>query len=208
MRQAVFSVDDEMLAEFGFSVFRDAELLDIDILSCEGSRGVSRIHAAEQPDERRLDELDTVRWWERVSSEEQEYVYVVEIDVAKSLDAMDIDADGILRAEQVTVHERGIAFEQVGSHEQIGDMVADLEAAGFDITLQKLQSYRIEETPIDALTDRQREVLEVAYELGYYDVPRSSSTTEIATELGVDDSTVSEHLQRAEHNLLATILDG
>ena len=58
---------------------------------------------------------------------------------------------------------------------------------------------------MDALTDRQREVLEVAYGLGYYDVPRMSSTAEIATELGVDDSTVAEHLQRPEHNLLESL---
>lgn len=85
-------------------------------------------------------------------------------------------------------------------------MIAEVETAGFAITLQKLQDYRIPETPLDALTDRQQEVLEVAYDLGYYDVPRGSSTSEIAAELGVDDSTVAKHLQRAEHNLLEIIL--
>jgi predicted DNA binding protein len=72
--------------------------------------------------------------------------------------------------------------------------------------LEKLRDYRIQETPLDALTDRQQEVLQVAYDLGYYDVPRRSSTAEIASELDVDDSTVAEHLQRAERNLLKTLL--
>lgn len=206
MRQAVLSVDHETVAEFGFAVFQDAGLLDIEILSCEGARGVSRIHVEEQPDEHRLDEIDTIQWWERVSNKGSEYVYLVEMNVANRLAAMGVDADRILRAERTTVHKQGFSFEQAGSQEKISEMMVDLKAAGFDITLQKLQDYRIHATPLDALTDRQQEVLEVAYDLGYYDVPRGSSTSEIAAELGVDDSTVAEHLQRAEYNLLETIL--
>ena len=45
-----------------------------------------------------------------------------------------------------------------------------------------------------------------AYEMGYYEVPREVSTADVAAELGVDASTVTEHLQRAEHNLLARYL--
>lgn len=206
MRQAVLSVDDETLEEFGFAVFQDARLLDIKILSCEGSRRVSRIYVEEQPDEQRLDEIDTIQWWEQVTNEGSEYVYLVEMDVAERLVAIGIDADGILRAERAEVHEQGLSVDQAGSQEQLSDMLADLQAAEFGITLEKLQDYHIQETPLDTLTDRQHEVLEVAYDLGYYDVPRGSSTSEIAAELGVDDSTVAEHLQRAEHNLLGTLL--
>jgi hypothetical protein len=206
MRQAVLSVDDETLAEFGFAVFQDAGFLDVEILSCEGPRGVSRIHVAERPDERRLDEIDAISWWKRVSSEESEQVYLVEMNVADRLASRGIDADGVLRAERAEVHERGVTVDQAGSHERLGDMLADLQAAGLGVSLEKLRDYRVRETPLDCLTDRQREVLEVAYELGYFDVPRRSSTSAVAAELGLDDSTVAEHLQRAERNLLGTLL--
>ena len=206
MRQAVLSVNDETLGEFGFTVFQDAGLRDIEILSCEGSRGVSRIHVEEQPDEQQLDAVATIQWWEEVSNEESEYVYLVEMDVAEQLDSIGVDTDGILRAERAEVQNQGVSIDQAGSQEQLSDMLGEMKAAGFDITLEKLQDYRIRETPLDALTDRQHEVLELAYELGYYDIPRGSSTAEIAAELGVDDSTVTEHLQRAEHNLLGTLL--
>lgn len=58
---------------------------------------------------------------------------------------------------------------------------------------------------MEKLTARQREVLETAFDRGYYDVPRSASTAEIAAEFDLDDSTVSEHLQRAERNVLAAV---
>lgn len=206
MRQAVLNVDNGTLGEFGFDVFQDVGLLDINILSCEGSRGVSRIHVEEQPDEQQLDEIDTIQWWEQVSNEESEYVYLVEMDVDEQLDSIGVDADRILRAERAEIQNQGVSVDQAGSQEQLSDMFADMKAAGFDISLEKLQDYRVKETPLDALTDRQHEVLNVAYELGYYDVPRGASMSEIAAELEVDDSTVAEHLQRAEHNLLGALL--
>ena len=206
MRQAILSVDHETLAEFGFAVFQDVGLLDIEILSCEGPRGVSRIHVEERPDETRLDELDTIQWWECVADEGSKYVYLVEMNVAEQLDRAGVDADGMTRTEWAEVNEQGFSFEQTGSQEDLSDVISELQAAGQNITLEQLRDYRIQETPMDALTDRQREVLEVAYELGYYDVPRGTSTAEVAAELGVDDSTVAEHLQRAERNVLATLL--
>lgn len=206
MRQAVLSVDHDTLAEFGFDVFQNAGLRDIEILSCEGARGVSRIHVEERPDEQRLDDCDTIEWWEHVSAAESEHVYLVEMNVVERLAAKGVDADGLLRAEQAEVHEYGFTVNQAGSQEQLSDSLAELKAVGFDISLEKLQDYRVQETPLDALTDRQHEVLEAAYDRGYYDVPRGSSTAEVAAELGVDDSTVAEHLQRAEHNLLGNLL--
>ena len=206
MRQAVLSVDHETLAEYGFAVFQDAGLLDIEILSCKGPRGVSRIHVEERLDEHRLDELETIQWWECVADEESKHVYLVEMNVTDQLDQVGIDADGMTRTEWAEVHSQGFSFEQTGSQEELSAVIADLQAAGQNITLEKLRDYRIQETPLDALTDRQREVLDVAYEFGYYDVPRRSSTAEVAAELGVDDSTVAEHLQRAEHNLLEYLL--
>ena len=206
MRQAVLSVDHKTLAEFGFTVFQDAGLLDIEILSCEGPRGVSRIHVEERPDEHRLDELETIQWWECVADEGSKHVYLVEMNVAEQLNRVGVDADGMTRTEWAEVHSQGFSFEQTGSQEELSAMLADLQAAGQNITLEKLRDYRIQETSLDALTDRQHEVLEVAYELGYYDVPRKSSTAEVAVDLGVDDSTVAEHLQRAEHNLLESLL--
>lgn len=47
------------------------------------------------------------------------------------------------------------------------------------------------------------EVLETAYEAGYYELPCATATEAVAAELELHPSTVAEHLQRAERNLLA-----
>lgn len=54
----------------------------------------------------------------------------------------------------------------------------------------------------DSLTDRQRTVLRVAYETGYYDYPRTATQEDVASELDITGSTVAEHLRNAEATLV------
>ncbi|MFC4990077.1 MULTISPECIES: helix-turn-helix domain-containing protein [Saliphagus] len=58
-----------------------------------------------------------------------------------------------------------------------------------------------------SLTDRQREVLTAAYELGYYERPRRASQEAIAAELGLAPSTVGEHLRKGERRLIADLVE-
>ncbi|MFD1598268.1 helix-turn-helix domain-containing protein [Halobellus rarus] len=56
------------------------------------------------------------------------------------------------------------------------------------------------------LTERQREVLETAHEMGYFEYPKRANAGDVADELGVDDSTFVEHLSAAQGKLLSSIL--
>lgn len=59
---------------------------------------------------------------------------------------------------------------------------------------------------LPTLSPRQREALTVAYEGGYYRIPREITTEDVADALGVQRRTAEEHLRRAENKLLdATI---
>ncbi|MFP4632861.1 MAG: helix-turn-helix domain-containing protein [Halobacteriales archaeon] len=58
------------------------------------------------------------------------------------------------------------------------------------------------------LTDRQREVLETARRMGYFEWPRDSTAAEVADSLDLDPSTVSEHLSTAQSKLVEQVLDG
>mgnify|MGYP000185591842 FL=1 len=58
------------------------------------------------------------------------------------------------------------------------------------------------------LTDRQREVLETAMEMGYFERPRSANATEVAERLDISPSTFAEHLASAQSKLLDSLLEG
>ena len=60
--------------------------------------------------------------------------------------------------------------------------------------------------PEQSLSRRQREALEAALALGYYDRPRQATHEDVAERLGCAPSTASEHLQKAEAKLVRAVL--
>ncbi|MFC3957769.1 helix-turn-helix domain-containing protein [Halovivax cerinus] len=57
-----------------------------------------------------------------------------------------------------------------------------------------------------SLTDRQREILRAAVELGYYRQPRETSYEEIAERLGTSEANVGEHIRRIESKIVAAVV--
>ncbi|MEF8814090.1 MAG: helix-turn-helix domain-containing protein [Halovenus sp.] len=58
------------------------------------------------------------------------------------------------------------------------------------------------------LSDRQREAVLAALELGYYDQPRGATHKDVAERLGCAPSTASEHLRKAEAKLVRSQFGG
>ena len=58
-----------------------------------------------------------------------------------------------------------------------------------------------------ALTDRQREVLETAHRMGYFDHPKGANAGEVAAALDITTSTFTEHLSAAQRKLLGAVID-
>lgn len=72
--------------------------------------------------------------------------------------------------------------------------------AGFQ--LHRLTRDGESEPPGNGLTDRQYEALRIAYELGYFTIPRDASLEDVAAELDISPSSVSERLRRAQTQLI------
>lgn len=88
-------------------------------------------------------------------------------------------------------------FEVLGDPGDLRALLADLPD-GVDETVERVGGYDPRRSPGAALTERQREVVGTAVELGYYDVPREATLDEVAAELDIAGSTVSAHLRKAE----------
>ncbi|MFC7076374.1 bacterio-opsin activator domain-containing protein [Haloarcula halophila] len=63
------------------------------------------------------------------------------------------------------------------------------------------------EPVLSELTDRQREVLEVARRAGFYSWPRESTAEEVAASMDISGPTFLEHLRRAEAKIVDSLLD-
>lgn len=56
------------------------------------------------------------------------------------------------------------------------------------------------------VTEPQQEALEIAYQNGYFDVPRESTLTELADTLDISRNALSARLRRGQENLLSNTL--
>lgn len=91
------------------------------------------------------------------------------------------------------------------------DLVSD-----FSVTVESKREVRFPsvERPLltlDAilptLSDRQREALLTAYDRGYYEVPRRTTTAELAAEIGIGRRTAENHLRRAENKVMSSMIE-
>ncbi len=101
--------------------------------------------------------------------------------------------------------ENGVArIDVTGEHERVAEFGNQLRAMGLEFDVEYVQQ-RV--NPGGSLTDRQRELLFSAVELGYYDVPRECTLTELAEHVGIAKSTCSETLQRVERTIVREFVD-
>ncbi|ELZ98182.1 HTH DNA-binding protein [Haloferax mucosum ATCC BAA-1512] len=91
----------------------------------------------------------------------------------------------------------------------------DLIDSGFDVSVESKRETSFASgdgpllAPVDAmpaLTGRQREALRLAYEHGYYELPRETGTEAIATQMGISRRTAEEHLRRAERKVMKSVI--
>lgn len=99
-----------------------------------------------------------------------------------------------------------LRFVMIGeTNEVLQQALADMPET-MDFTIERISAYSDESGAVLAvLTDRQRDVLDVALELNYYDAPRQATHHDIAEQLGLSVGTVTEHLQKIEAKVFGTL---
>jgi DNA-directed RNA polymerase specialized sigma24 family protein len=207
MREARVEIDDSEFETMGIeglvSLCREAGMQNFEELVCRGTGAVVQVEVETPLDGERLSSLECVDQWERVAETDDAHLYVVAFTAPELPDDLADEMDDLVGTCDPDVDERGATLSLVGPQEAIAGTVGEYEAARVSPELRKLDAYEGRERPMDELTDRQREVIQTAYDSGYYEVPREVTTDDLAAELDVDPSTVAEHLQRAERNLLS-----
>jgi DNA-binding CsgD family transcriptional regulator len=197
---------DEMGIEELLALSREAGLLDLEELACHGTGAVVQAEVESQFDHDALSALEYVDNWTHVVEADDSHLYVVAFTAPDLPESMGETTDGLVGTCEPEVDDHGATISLAGSQDDISETIREYQQAGASADLRRLGRYEGRDRPTDTLTDRQREVIEVAWEMGYYEVPKEVSSEEIAAELGLDPSTIAEHLQRAERNLLGQVI--
>lgn len=132
------------------------------------------------------------------------YVYVRDA-TTDSLQEMfgPISSGGLVVVPPIEYDPDGtVAFSIFGPDDELQDAIEGISVP-VDVTIEAVGGLAGTTAAVETLlTDRQREVVETAVDLGYYDIPRTASQEDIAAELDSAPSTIAEHLRKAEARVL------
>lgn len=84
----------------------------------------------------------------------------------------------------------------------VGALSKRLRGRGCEVKVERVTPLR----GTEVLTGRQEEVLRKAFASGYFDYPRKTGSAQLASELGISASTLSEVLRAAQRRILAEYL--
>lgn len=120
------------------------------------------------------------------------------------------DASGLtetlLNTDVTVLEARGTAdswdFQlRFGSHDGLSTFNVSLTEKGIPVTLRRISHQpSLEEGP--EISSVQRETLREAYQRGYFQVPRRINQSELADELEISDSALSQRLRRGVSKLV------
>lgn len=210
MRELNVFFPDSSIKANGFgtiaSNLRSRGLDSIEVLSCNGDRAKFRLQLQESLDCTRMRENNSIKTIERISQSPPEYLMVVTPYMPWSF--MDDCPSSLICEHDFTVRENGLEISLIAPQSLITEINAFIVEGDISCEVLSIGSYDgVSEEPMDSLSDQQQDVLLYAYRQGYYSIPRKQTLSELADDLELDKSTISEILRRAENNTFAQLLD-
>jgi hypothetical protein len=116
------------------------------------------------------------------------------------------------REDLIIVHpilyKSGSAYVSILGESEELQRAVDRFSSYLGVTVERVGGFHIgPETIISRLSVRQREAIEIGFELGYYRCPRQATHEDIAARMDCAPNTVTVHLQKAEAKVIAALLE-
>lgn len=127
---------------------------------------------------------------------------IVHIETGETTLLDPLTAAGIPLETPVRIEDGTVVWTFTAPEHRLSTLDASLRAAGFDYEVEYVRTGTAP-NGFDGpdLTDRQAEVFETAYRLGFFEIPREATVAEVAGATGVSKSTASDVIRRATRNI-------
>lgn len=124
---------------------------------------------------------------------------LVEIETSEPLLLHPVRRSGVPLEFPFTIADGEAVWTVTAPRDRLSALGDQLREVDIQFTVDYVRT--ASESP-DLLAAGQRDLLETALEAGYYDTPRGCTLTELAAEVGMAKSTVSETLHRVEEKII------
>jgi predicted DNA binding protein len=119
------------------------------------------------------------------------------------------DREGIVVDTPMQINSDGtLRITYLGDDEALQSLYEALtDDAPFHIEVLETGTYSPDQHALTRLlTDRQREVLEAAVDVGYYRTPRRATHEDVAAAVGIASTTAGEHLRKIEQRVFTALV--
>jgi len=121
--------------------------------------------------------------------------------------AWDVISDGVSMLSPFRIREGRLTVSLLGSPGQIKAILSMARSAGLRYRAQVFSDTKLlPNSPMAALTERQRQVITAAFRSGYYDMPRKTDSKRLAEMLNIGSSDLIKHRRKAERRLLKELV--
>jgi len=214
MRRLILEVSEKELSKIGiqmpvFDKIKSLELLYFLRQDQEEFAAISHVEFKDPAT--KVDELRSNGFLveAQVLEQQKDGVYTVFMRGGPSLSSVlkSIDVESGYLFPPIGISDGKIRISFLGNEAQVRTFLEKVDAAQIHYKVVMLTDANFSPfSPLNQLTEKQREVLLAAYKHGYYDIPRRISTRQLSKKLGIGDSTLAEHLRKAERQLLVSML--
>lgn len=157
-----------------------------------------------------LDDTDRIRKYDiTTAGEDAHFAYIRDSPSEFDMELEStFDVPGLLVVPPIEFWSDGTArLTVVGEPEALNSVIDDIPAE-VRLDIDHIGEYdSASVVPGVDLTSRQLEAVEIAHQLGYYEVPRRGTVEEVAERLGCTPATASEHLRKAEQKVMGSLVD-
>lgn len=140
-------------------------------------------------------------------SETEEWFLFVYLDAGSPLTELleIVERYALLLDKPIAVDNDRTTFIVGGSKQLLQRSLDDIPD-GVTVSVDRIVDYTAGgHSVLSLLTERQREALETAIKMGYYDSPRRTTYKELGTELGCSSSTANSLLRDAERRVMTSL---
>jgi hypothetical protein len=215
MRRLILEISEKELIKAGIELPPLAKIKSLELLyflrqDAEEFAAITRIQFKENTTN--LNELpkNELLTDAQIIEQEKSGAYIAFIRSGPSLSSVlkYIGIEGGYLFPPLGIGDGKVKFSFLGSEPQIKEFMEKIDAIGIKYRVVLLADADFSPVSVlNQLTQKQREVLIAAYKFGYYDIPRKIKSEELAKKLGLGDSTVVEHLRKAEQRLITHMLE-
>lgn len=109
---------------------------------------------------------------------------------------------------KLEMDENKVRASIIGNTQSIQSFLREREYGGDNCKIISLTTAQFpSESPLNNLTNKQRDMLKIAFDCGYFEIPKKISLEKLAKKIGISKSTLNVHLNKAERAIIRSIFE-